>query len=585
MSYFSGVDARKLWRLLGFDEDNLAELRCVDVVGGAGVVGRGFVGSANGFVSWARKHNGAGNCFVGRNPRNKDGSVKHISCVTLDIDPFYEKTVGATPKQTEECVEAARSVLARFKGGSLCISGNGSLLVYTTSSPVAVGKEFEDKLRLFQKEAQEIAGSGVKIDATQDSARLIKLVGTVSVKGGARATRFLALPACGGESEELFRYIGSLGAKQPVSQADLLARSVYPSRSEADYGFAVHFKQSGIGPDDCLELFAKNALGRNERRDDHIRIIEKVYGCVWDGSSFRVGTNTPAGANGNDVLLLHTPQSSLDDYKAGLLKRGQDEKPELPTGFAQFDKATHGLRRGEIYTIAARPAVGKSSMCLNIARSLCANHRRVLALSTEMAYYAVWDRMFSIGCEVDGGAFLRGRFDDAQRQAVDKFYEEFKEYDFHVCDMFQPDITSVEQAAEKVRPDVLIFDHIQHIGGGHPNEVKMLSDFTRGLKRLAMQRDCAVVVASQLRRPQQMMNFRSGQTMYSKPSLSDLKGCGTIEEESAFVLLLYHSTLPDYNGDKTTPIITAELAKNRFGPNVIDDLVFHKTVTKFKEMR
>jgi replicative DNA helicase len=67
----------------------------------------------------------------------------------------------------------------------------------------------------------------------------------------------------------------------------------------------------------------------------------------------------------------------------------------------------------------------------------------------------------------------------------------------------------------------------------------------------------------------------------AKPTLSDLKGCGKIEEEAAFVLLLSPT---DTVYSENCPVVRADLAKNRYGPNIISDLVFFKNITKFRSL-
>lgn len=575
--YLNWNDVMRMYRLLGFNETNIAECRCIGLDDEGRVrrlINQSFFTNANDFYNWAKTYNGQGNCFVGRNPRDGVGSkgIRHISCITLDIDPIRPKDTAATQEQMEESFNAGMAILDKFKGGYLCGSGNGSLCIWTTDNPI-VGdfKAFENKLKSFQDECGEIIKrfSGVKIDATQDSARLIKLIGTVSVKGGIRPTRFLYIRHRTGDGDDVFRHVINFDRKEPVTKEELLSRAFSDDRSRNDFILALHYKRRGLNARDCLEALAHHALGRPERHDDHVRIINKVYGEQETEDT----TDKPSG------IILHSPKTSLENYIDGLAKRGINEKPELPTGFQEFDSATYGLKRGEIYTVAARPGVGKSSYLLNVAGVLCNSGKRVLLLSTEMGYQDIWDRFLSIQTGIDGKKFTEGRFTDEERERKDKFMERFRTFDFHVCDAFSPNIDAVEKAVAVNTPDVLMFDHIQHIEGGE--DYKELSIFTQKLKQLARSTNCAVMAASQITRPQKMMNFKTGSFILSKPTLSDLKGCGKIEEESAYVLLLYPSG-SDHARD--TPIITGDLAKNRYGPSVVCDLAFFKQVTTFKSL-
>lgn len=582
--YFNESDVRKLWNLLGFGEGRLAEMRCINMdpdAKGDRCLSRTFTTELSQFIDWARSWNGKGNCFVGRNARRPDDSKKMIdvSAITLDLDPIgYDKATGATLAQTEECINAAKIILSRFRGGSVCITGNGALLVWTSQHPACADRGFEEKLKCFQDECSQIIGQhkGVRIDATQDSARLIKLIGTVSVKGRITPTRFLHLASGRGAGEDVFRHIEQLGSSTPPSQGVLLAKSNYPSRSEADYTLALYYHKAGLSPYDILEALAKNILGRNDRVDDHIRIVEKVCGLRYDRASKTFSTVTPQP---HVDIIMHDPRSSMHLYKEELQRRKKYVEPELPTGFIELDKATHGLQRKEIYTVAARTRIGKSCFLANVASALCARGKRVALLSTELDFLRVWDRVFASNTGVPGTKFVSATFSPDEEKSIEAFWQRYDSWQLKICDSFKPNLNTVTKVVEQFNPDVLMFDHIQHIDGG---EMKHISDFTRGLKELAMKHNCAVMVASQVRRLQSAINFKTGKREFAIPTLSDLKGCGTIEEESSFVLVLHRPEVEDIEDD---PAVTSvELLKNRYGAMLSTQMFFYRSIQKFKSL-
>jgi KaiC/GvpD/RAD55 family RecA-like ATPase len=579
---FNERDVRNLYRFLAFSPTRLAEVRCIDMQGG-GVVSRELVSSGDDFVRWSREFNGRGNCFVGRNARTeKANNVTQITAMSLDIDPVRPKGQAATPEQVEESVNAGRLILDKFPdGGALGSSGNGALVIWTVDAPgVKDLAAFPEKLRQFQVECQKLFDEGrIKVDATQDTPRLIKLLGTVSVKGDTRLTRLLRLPNPSRDGSAVFGYVEQFCSPKPVAKEILLDKSVSQDRSKNDYALAIHYKNQGLGPGDVLEALKHHALGRPDRSDDHERIVRKLFGGVGEGVGS--GVSRPGGDDaGPSVVQVHSPSAvSVSSYLEGLNERGKVQSPELPTGFREFDMATHGIRRGDVYTIAARPGIGKTSILINIAVTLCAAGKSVLFLSTEMSYQDIWDRAISSGAPIDGGAFRTGQFSAEDKAKMGVFLEQFKTFRFNVCDSFQPKIEQVGASVAQYKPDVLIFDHVQHIDGGE--DWKTISVFVQGLKRLAMQHKMAVLVASQLRRPPQSMNYKTGSVKIAKPTLSDLKGCGKIEEEAAFVLLLSPT---DTVYSENCPVVRADLAKNRYGPNIISDLVFFKNITKFRSL-
>lgn len=561
------VDVRTLYRLLGFNASRLADARCVDVVNGK-VHDRRLIRTEQEFVNWAKEFNGKGNCFVGRNPRNEAKEVTGITAMSLDIDPVRPKGTSATEEQTQECIELGQRILEKYPGGSLGLSGNGVLVLWTVPHPFPTDVlEFPKKLGFFQDECQKLTDpKRIKIDATQDNARLVKVFGTLSTKGTHKPTRFLSVANRAGDGRRVFEYVESFVVGKPVAREELLAKSECADRSKNDYTLALHYKNQGLGKADILDALAHHALGRPDRRDDHVRIVEKLFG----GVSNHVG----GGDNASVPLGVHSPETSIQGYLEGLTARGKNKEPELQTGFRELDDATHGLRRRELYTIAARPGIGKTTILINIAARLCLHNKSVLFLSTEMAYQDIWDRLIAAETGIPGERFRNGQFGPEDRGLFDRFLPTFKTFKLNVCDSFAPKIGEVEKAVDDYKPDVLIFDHIQHIEGGE--DWKVLSAFTQGLKKLAMDKNIAVLAASQLKRP-----FGYVGKAPAHPGLSDLKNCGRIEEESAFVLIL--SPTDTFYGENV-PLIHAEMAKNRYGPNVTTELAFFKDTSKFKSL-
>jgi len=227
-------------------------------------------------------------------------------------------------------------------------------------------------------------------------------------------------------------------------------------------------------------------------------------------------------------VRIHTPVSSRDEYAH--IKAKQGTTPEYTTGYPTLDQKCKGLRRQEIFTVAARTGVGKTNWLLGPARHLNRQGYKVLMFTTEMSFDAVWDRYIS---------GLRPG-------------ESFEDCAFHVCDEFAPNLERIEEALKLVQPDVFIFDHINHMG----EEREVLGAFMRGLKMLATKFNCPAIVSAQLNRHADWVENGERVT----PRLSMIKGSGTIEQISANVLLLSEIRVgPDQND------IAGNLDKARYG--------------------
>ena len=576
MDNFLEVHARQLYRLLGHgDNDSFSDLRCINV-NESKVVNRTIVKGEDNVVEWARKYNGRGNCFIGRASRQENGDVLEFATVSCDIDPVRERGTVATDEQVQRAMLGAREILRRYPGGYLAASGNGALVVYRLQTTVKTGfKQFEMGFKEFEEELRKSLQPEVKLDATFDSARLVKLLGTISTKGdraGWRVSRFIDLPCVPYKPNTVLGRIAGLAAafvEQPAVSTPI--NVVSADRSKSDFALAVHYKKEGLSREDTLAALGRHVLGRNDRTDDHRRIVDKVF--TSDGPT------EVRGASFRPALEYATPNGNLEGHKERLLKKSLFPTPEMSIGLSVIDRHTWGLRRGEIFTIAARPGVGKTAIAISIAAKLAREGKRILFFTSEMSIDSTYDRLLQTLSGIPGDKFATGIFTNGDREKLDAAYDELKGFGerLAICDACSPDIEQVKKVAREVKPDILIYDHIQHIGGETDGARANVSKFVRGLKDISREIGCAVLALSQIRRL--LRDLKTGKEV--RPSLSDLKESGTIEEESGAVLLL--SVLSEEPG---SPIrnLYAELAKNRYGSITIVGVEFDKFTAHFKDL-
>lgn len=573
MSDFIESHVRMLYRLLGHGSD-CTDLRCIDVHHGK-VVSREIVKGEEAVVKWAKEFNGKGNCFIGRNPRKDDGTVSRVTTISFDIDPVREKGSTSTDAQHNQAIFYAKRIVQTYTGGYISSSGNGSLVLYRLPQTLEVGT-CEQAIKSIENELRKLLTSEVQLDATYDSARLVKLLGTISTKGDRmdwRVSRFIDFPNPPyrvGSSillrvQDLIRM-----AEQKPKQEIGISSSVYPSRSEADFALAVHYKKAGLGKEAALEALSKHALGRTDRKDDHIRIVNKVFTEAETG---------PLPSKIEPILGFYTPNGNLAEHKERLRKRSEYSEPELPTGFKILDKHMWGLRRGEILTIAARTGIGKTSISIDIATKLLKRGKRVLFFTTEMSVESIIDRFLQNISSIEGDKFSTGRFEPSDQESLDSAYKQMEGYKdkLFICDATSPNIHKVVELTKELKPDVLIFDHIQHISGKYDSARYNVSEFVRGLKDVSRETQCAVIALSQIRRL-----FKDGKTQKEvPPSLSDLKESGTIEEESGAVIIL--SVLSDEQESQSVAVL-ADLCKNRYGSIEKVGLEFNRKTAQFRDM-
>lgn len=263
---------RALWRLLNHGDD-FSDLRCIDV-NEKKLLDRSLVRGEEAVVRWASAWNGRGNCFIGRNPRGASGNPCRVTTFSLDIDPIRPIGAAATGLQNQDALEAGRAVLLHCgNNGYLGNSGNGSLVLFRLRTPVDDLKDFESRLRAWEESLRRgvlapFAGK-VRLDATFDSARIIKCVGTASTKGDRahwRVARFMDLPS------PPYRVVPGLPGL-PTEESRPIAASggrpaVVPLHAQ-DFAVALRCKREGLEPAEALA-----ALGRGWARPVDIGTLD-----------------------------------------------------------------------------------------------------------------------------------------------------------------------------------------------------------------------------------------------------------------------------------------------------------------------
>ncbi len=255
----------------------------------------------------------------------------------------------------------------------------------------------------------------------------------------------------------------------------------------------------------------------------------------------------------------------------------------VPTGFAELDELTNGLHGGQMVVVAARPAVGKSTIALDFARSASIKHGLTSAIfSLEMSKTEITMRLLSAEARIPLNHMRNGKMNDDDWNKLVRKMGEVSEAPLFIDD--SPNLTMMEIRAKarrlKQRHDLrfIIIDYLQLMTSGKKVESRQLevSEFSRQIKLLAKELDVPVIAVSQL-------NRGSEQRTSKRPMLSDLRESGSIEQDADMVILLHREDI--YEKESTRPgeadII---VAKHRNGPTKDIVLAFQGHYSRFVDM-
>ncbi len=257
----------------------------------------------------------------------------------------------------------------------------------------------------------------------------------------------------------------------------------------------------------------------------------------------------------------------------------------LPTGWKDLDEFTTGMHPGELIIVAARPAMGKTAFCLNIATNVALERNENVAFfSLEMPGEQLVMRLMSAIGQIHQGHLRTGKLTPDEWNKLKSPALLLSKAPIYVDD--NPGLTPTELRSkcrrlvrEKGKLGLVVVDYLQlmEVKGSKESRVNQVSEISRSLKLLAKEFDCPVIALSQLsRNVEQRPNKR--------PVMSDLRESGAIEQDADVVMFIYRAAVyanedqPEKQRDRTAEII---LGKQRNGPIGTVKLTFMGEYTQF----
>lgn len=254
----------------------------------------------------------------------------------------------------------------------------------------------------------------------------------------------------------------------------------------------------------------------------------------------------------------------------------------IPTHYVDIDKMLNGLAPSNLMILAARPAMGKTALALNIAENICfKNGLAVGIFSLEMTAEQLLHRIICSQAEVESDKIRNGSLGGIEFQRIVSSVNMMQQYTMIIDDQPGLKITDLRARARRMKESYgiqfLVIDYLQLISGsGYARNVENrqneISEISRMLKNLARELNVPILCLSQLSRK---VEERQGH----RPMMSDLRESGSLEQDADVVLLLFRR---DYYDSQDKPGL-AELivAKNRHGGVGDIKLTYRKEISQF----
>lgn len=270
---------------------------------------------------------------------------------------------------------------------------------------------------------------------------------------------------------------------------------------------------------------------------------------------------------------------------------GKEDARALATGYPELDRVSKGLKPGEMFVIAARPSMGKTSLMMNIVEHIAIDLQvPTLVFSCEMTAFQLMQRLLFARARFDGSKISKG-FKPAKESLIKikRAAMEIRPAPLYVDDTPNLAIDTLRAKARRRKREngigLIAVDYLQLLRSNSKQATnsreREVGEISAGLKGLAKELEVPIIVLAQLNRGPE---GRTGKSL-GVPRLSDLRESGTIEQDADMVGLLYRSAYyAESEEEKEEEAGKAELvlAKNRNGETGHLPLTFIAELMRFE---
>lgn len=294
----------------------------------------------------------------------------------------------------------------------------------------------------------------------------------------------------------------------------------------------------------------------------------------------RQGKNTVGPSRLSDVIV-----NEVYDRLYKLSSPDREQYMGFTTGFSDLDRVISGLNKSDLIIVGARPAMGKTSFALNIARNVALKaKKKVLFFSLEMTKEQLAQRLLSSEARVGSQKMRTGQLTDDEWSRLGAATVVLNDCDLYVDDTSSITVPEMKARVRRMRDvDCVVIDYLQLMqssGSGTKyageNRQQVVADISRALKIMAKELHVPVLCLSQLSRANESRSDK-------RPMLSDLRESGAIEQDADVVMFLYRDDYYNKDSDKRNQA-ECIIAKNRRGETTTIPLQWLPEFTAFSSL-
>lgn len=353
------------------------------------------------------------------------------------------------------------------------------------------------------------------------------------------------------------------------SYIKLLVDIIPTSANAKDYAKIVFDKSVLRRLIDAADSIQKDAYSEGDRVEDVVDAAEQRI--------FEIAQNNEKRD------FVHIKDVIVQTY--GRLKElqeeGAEEKLGLKTEYPDLDRVIVGFGKGDLVIVGARPGVGKTSFCLNLATNIAKKSgKSVCIFSLEMSNEQLVSRIIASEALVDSQKLRTGKLEARDWENIANAASTLSESNIYIDDTTNISITAMKAKLRRVKNlGLVVVDYLQLMesekGRKDGSRVNEIAEISRGLKILAKELNVPVITCSQLSRGTEKEKER-------KPMLSDLRDSGSIEQDADMVIFLsrdYYGNDPD-----RANLVDVIVAKNRHGELGTVQMSWLGQYTKFSSL-